>query len=121
MQPQPEEIIKVQGKIKFWSQELQDMSGRNRLLFYKDTKSSTAIIELPSFFDLFERLVVDGVEFFAPLPDPKEAKSIFENGREEIESSNSVKPPKQQKKLKDNEIQTNHTVPILNKVLYNLR
>jgi hypothetical protein len=67
MQLQPEEAIKVREKIRFWSQELQDMSGRNRLLFYKDTKSSTATIELPSFFNLFEMLVMDGAELFAPL------------------------------------------------------
>jgi len=121
MQLQPEDITKVRDKIKFWSQELQDMSGRNRLLFYKDTKSSTATIELPHFLDLFEMLVMNGADLFAPLPDPKEAKSIFGDGKEEIESNDSTKPPKPQKKLRENEIQTNHTVSVLNKVLYNIR
>lgn len=121
MQLQPEEAIKVREKIRFWSQELQDMSGRNRLLFYKDTKSSTATIELPSFFNLFEMLVMDGAELFAPLPDPKEVKSIFEDDKVDPNLNDLEKPPKLPKKLKSNEIQTNHTVSVLNKVLYNLR
>lgn len=32
MQLQPDEIKKVEDKIRHWSQDLQDMSGRNCLL-----------------------------------------------------------------------------------------
>lgn len=120
MQLQPEDTKKVEDKLKSWSQELQDMSGRNRLLFYKDTKTSNATIELPGFIELFERLVEFGSDLFAPLPDPKEAKSIFEDVPDEIEKVD-VKPSKPQKPRRENEIETNHTVAVLNKVLYNLR
>lgn len=120
MQLQPEDTKKVEDKLKSWSQELQDMSGRNRLLFYKDTKTSNATIELPGFIELFERLVEFGSDLFAPLPDPKEAKSIFEDVPDEIEKVD-VKASKPQKPRKENEIETNHSVAVLNKVLYNLR
>lgn len=65
-------------------------------------------------------LVERGSDFFAPLPDPKEAKSIFDDDQdaEQLTVSTSTK---KQKVLKENEIQTNHTVSGLNKALYNLR
>lgn len=120
MQLQPEEIKKVEDKIRRWSQDLQDMSGRNRLLFYKETKSSTATIELPEFYPFFEMLVERGSDFFAPLPDPKEAKSIFGDDQD-AEQLTVPMSTKKQKVLKESEIQTNHTVSGLNKALYNLR
>lgn len=117
MQPNPENTTKVKNKLKFWAQELHDMSGRNRLLFYKDTKTSTAIIETPGFVSLFNLLVEQDAELFAPLPDPKEKLSILDTTPLEPDTSHQ---PKIAPKLKDNEIQTNHSVAVLNKVLYNL-
>ena len=113
------DTTKVENKLDFWAKELHDMSGRNRLLFYKETKTSTATIESPSFFDLFEILVEKGAELLAPLPDPKEAESVFDAS--EKESKEIVGKPERPRKLKENEIQTNHTISVLNRVLYNLR
>jgi len=114
------DTTKVENKLNFWAKELHDMSGRNRLLFYKDTKSSTATIEAPSFGETFELLVEKGGELLAPLPDPKEAKSVFDVA-EEDESDKKNQNAKKPRKLKENEIQTNKTIPVLNRVLYNLR
>ena len=113
------DTTKVENKLDFWAKELHDMSGRNRLLFYKETKTSTATIESPSFFDLFEMLVEKGSVLLAPLPDPKEVKPLFDDS--ENESNEAEEKLKKPRKLKENEIQTNHTISVLNKVLYNLR
>lgn len=120
MQPQTQNAIKVENKLKFWAQELHDMSGRNRLLFYKETKTSTATIEKPDFASLFTFLVEQDGELFAPLPDPKEKLPLFDV-LPETENQNVKTEPKPVRKLKDNEIQTNHSIAVLNKVLYNLR
>ena len=115
------DTTKVENKLNFWAKALHDMSGRNRLLFYKDTKTSTAIIESPSFIELFELLVENGGELLAPLPDPKEVKSVFEDTEEEKEADENNEKLKKPRKLRENEIQTNKTIPQLNKILYNLR
>jgi very-short-patch-repair endonuclease len=62
------DVLKVENKLKYWSRQLHDLSGRNRLLFYRDTKSSTATIESPEFLKLFETVVDRGGELLAPLP-----------------------------------------------------
>jgi very-short-patch-repair endonuclease len=113
-------IDKVESKLKYWARQLHDMSGRNRLLFWKVTKSSSAIIEKPEFDELFEILVEKGGKVLAPVPDPKGAKSLFELGTEKNgDLEEETKTPK--RKLKPNEIQTNHSIAALNKVLYHLR
>ena len=111
--------IKVDSKLKYWARQLHDMSGRNRLLFWKSTKTSSATIERPVFIDLFELLVEKGGEILAPVPDPKETKSVFDigDGKEEPDQEK----PSRLRQLKANEIQTNHSISVLNKVLYNLR
>ena len=115
MQTNPEDAFKVENKLKFWSKELQDMSGRNRLLFYKDTKSSTASIEVPAFASLFDLLVEKGTELYAPLSEPEEVKSLFDDYQDNAKDKESI-TQKAHKKLKENEIQTNHTISVLNKV-----
>src|SRR5215212_6715675 len=113
-------VDKVESKLKYWARQLHDLSGRNRLLFWKVTKSSSAIIEKPEFEELFQILVEKGGAVLAPVPDLKEAKSIFENGAEKNDNSEE-EIKSRERKLKPNEIQTNHSISALNKVLYNLR
>src|SRR5215212_9693597 len=102
-------IDKVEAKLKYWARQLHDLSGRNRLLFWKVTKSSSAMIEKPEFDELFEILVEKGGVILAPVPDPKEAKSIFENGVEKKDNSEEGAQDRK-RKLKPNEIQTNHSI-----------
>ena len=111
----------VETKLKYWARQLHDMSGRNRLLFWKSTKSSSATIDIPGFDDLFELLVEKGGVILAPVPDPKGSQLIFDldkNPKKAVSDEDESKPDR---KLKPNEIQTNHSITILNKVLYNLR
>jgi very-short-patch-repair endonuclease/KaiC/GvpD/RAD55 family RecA-like ATPase len=113
---------KVEAKLKYWTRQLHDMSGRNRLLFWKSTKTSSAIIEKPEFIDLFDLLVEKGGKILAPLPDPKETKSLFGlEEKEEGKRKSSKEEPERVRPLEANEIQTNHSTSVLNKVLYNLR
>ncbi len=119
MQNIPSIVDKVESKLKYWARQLHDLSGRNRLLFWKITKSSSAVIEKPEFAELFETIVEKGGQVLAPVPDPKEAKSIFENGENKTDIEEELK--NQKRELKPNEIQTNHSISVLNKVLYNLR
>ena len=110
---------KVEAKLKYWARQLHDMSGRNRLLFWKNTKTSSATIEKPEFIDLFELLVEKGGEILAPVPDPKDAKSVFDaEDATEIPNSNKQNHVRQ---LQTNELETNHSIAALSKVLYNLR
>ncbi len=53
------------------------------------------------------------------MPDPKDTKGIFDDGTED--SSDIQERPLSSRKLQDNEIETNHTISDLNRVLYNLR
>lgn len=115
-------IDKVEAKLRHWARQLHDMSGRNRLLFWKVTKTSSAIIQKPEFEDLFEMLVERGGQVMAPLPDPKEAKSqtLFDlDSEKKSDLKAEDKTPK--RKLKPNEIESNHSISVLNKVLYHLR
>ena len=115
------DTTKVETKLKYWARQLHDMSGRNRLLFWKSTKSSSATIEIPEFNNLFEFLVEKGGGILAPMPEPKGSQLIFDldnNQKKDISDENESKPDR---KLKPNEIQTNHSIATLNKVLYNLR
>jgi very-short-patch-repair endonuclease len=115
-------VDKVEAKLKYWARQLHDMSGRNRLLFWKVTKSSSAIIEKPEFNDLFEILVEKGGQVLAPMPDTnnKGPKTFFDLLNEKADET-ADEEKKLKRKLKPNEIQTNHSISALNKVLYNLR
>ncbi len=113
------ENSRVESKLQYWSRQLHDMSGRNRLLFWKDSKTSTCTIEEPGFSEVFAALVENGAELAAPLPEPGEVKSIFDSDQDarkpERASNDKLRP------LKDNEIRADRSVLALNKVLSNLR
>lgn len=97
------------------------MSGRNRLLFWKSTKSSSATFEIPEFNNLFELLVEKGGGILAPMPDPKGSQLTFDLDKKQREDISDENEPEVARILKLNEIQTNHSIATLNKVLYNLR
>lgn len=59
---------KVESQLRYWTQQLHDLSGRNRLLYYRETRSSSAIIESPSASDLVRLLVENRGILRVPLP-----------------------------------------------------
>lgn len=109
---------KVDFRLKLWAQELHDMSGRNRLLYYKDTKTSTVIINSPSFYDLYEEVVDKGHKISVPLPDNEEQQTLFDDPNDS--NDNNTTKSQSKRRLKDNEIDTNHSIIQLNKVIKNL-
>ncbi len=50
----------IDQKIDHWQTRLLDLSGRNRLLFFKATKTTTVTIKYPDLWELFYRLVDKG-------------------------------------------------------------
>lgn len=63
----------VEDQLRAWADKLHDLSGRNRLLYYRETGGSSAEIEHPGFRDLFQRLVERGQTLVVPLPRVSEA------------------------------------------------
>ena len=70
---------------------------------------------MPAFASLFDLLVEKGTELYAPLSEPEEVKSLFDDYQDNAKDKESI-TQKAHKKLKENEIQTNHTISVLNKV-----
>lgn len=62
----------VDRRIGYWIERLHDMSRRNRLLFFKPTRASTAMILDPPPNVLFDRLVVKGRSVSFPRNDDTE-------------------------------------------------
>ena len=50
----------VDQKVDHWLARLLDLSGRNRLLYFKETKTTTISVKVPAPEDLFTRLVEKG-------------------------------------------------------------
>ena len=65
---------RVGDRIEEWKRKLIDLTRRNRLLFFRPTRSSTLRIEEPSSEDVFKRLVIDEKpwEFFIPPEEENE-------------------------------------------------
>lgn len=64
--PRPETVKK---KVEHWKNSLFDMSGRNRLLYFKPARASTVDLSAPDALELFDRLVVKGRTMTFPLPE----------------------------------------------------
>jgi superfamily I DNA and/or RNA helicase len=100
------------GKISYWKDRLYDLSGRNRLLFYKQTKTSNVEITYPSLNNLFDKLVVQGQSYIFPLPENEEK---IEEGEGDPYKSIILHH------YKENELGTNQSEQNLYRILYNLQ
>lgn len=76
---------RVEAQLQNWTHQLHDLSGRNRLLYYRDTRASSAIIQVPEFLELFRLLVEKGRTLQVPIP------SLADVAREA--QSGAVAPP----------------------------
>ena len=81
-----ERSAKVKQKLDYWSNLLRDISGRNRLLYWKDTKSSSAVITEPDLLSIFDRIVVKDKALSVPLPDENELPSLFDHLDDPLET-----------------------------------
>lgn len=46
-------------KAAYWERELLDLSKRNRMLHFRDTRRSSLVIETPDFFSMYQKIVKD--------------------------------------------------------------
>lgn len=74
----------VNAKVDRWIKRLLDFSGRNRLLIYKPTKTTTLEIVAPTDRDLFDRIVVKGHSLTFPQPDQQ---LMLPSGQEEADEA----------------------------------
>ena len=82
-------------EIEIWKKKLLDLGKRNNLVNYRDTKSSTLEILLPSFFDAFERITTSSsVQIFDDFYDDKD------DDIDDFEAEDNNKITKQQFLLK---------------------
>lgn len=100
----------IDQKVDHWQARLFDLSGRNRLLFFKPTKTTTIEVKVPSLYDLFYRLVDKGSSLNFPLSEnyalPGNGKDIEEVATQQI--------------YRESEIGTYSPPSVLTRTLYNL-
>lgn len=71
---------KVETQLKYWARQLHDLSGRNRLLYYRESKASSGTILDPPIPELFHLLVEKESELRVPLPSPVELARLLQDG-----------------------------------------
>jgi very-short-patch-repair endonuclease len=105
----------IDQKIDHWQARLFDLSGRNRLLFFKPTKTTTVNVKYPDLFELFYRLVDKGNTLKFPLGDdiPMGDDNALP-GNEKIAEAPLKRP------VRENEIGTEGLLSTLTRSLYNL-
>jgi hypothetical protein len=100
----------IDQKIDHWQSRLFDLSGRNRLLFFKATKTTTVLVKYPDLFELFSRLVDKGSTLKFPLGD--------DNGLPASEMDEEEQA--QKRPLRENEMGVDSPLSTLTRSLYNL-
>ncbi len=105
--------------LKDWKKALEDGGRRNRLLFFKDTRTFSIIIEEPSTKEIFKRIVDQGKPLYAPLTPQenleKSPKTLFDITDDEDEE------PILEYQRKTDEFLSNKTIRQVNRTLRNLR
>lgn len=101
-------------KIELWKKHLLDLTRRNRLLHFKESRTSTVEITSPSLEEIFNRLVIKGHSLNFPLPK-RERQLIL------TESSPLDSRKASQDDFKPGDIETGSSVLELQSKLYRLR
>lgn len=101
--------LAVAKKIEHWKSQLIDLSKRNRLLYFRQAKTSTAQLLSPAIEEIFDWLVL------------KEKPMIFKWREQESQTLNFVGSDNADPRLKPGELLTPLNDADLNRVLYNLR
>ncbi len=107
---QPPRASEVTKKLNIWKDRLQDLSGRNSLLYFHPNRTSTLEIFHPDLPHIFEQLVTKARVLEIPIPkprvtEPKEADQVFLPEYKYAPHELGVKQPIKQ----------------LSRILYNLR
>ena len=70
----------IDNKLQIWKKKLLDLSNRNRLLNYKETKQSTLQIVYPEYAELYKKLVLDEKDIVFPRVELSSILSEDEGG-----------------------------------------
>ena len=101
----------LDARLTYWKSRLHDLGRRNRLLFFKHTRSSTLEIVKPDPTDLFKRIVIKGSTLSFPLPldmdDP-------------LQSDEETASPLRMRQFGPNEVQVLQSEKASQLALYNL-
>jgi hypothetical protein len=108
----------VKKKLQYWANQLNDMGRRNRLLFFRETRTSSLVISEPKALDVFERLVVSNKSIYSPLPPTKKKKGLFDELEDDTEENEEEK---EEYVRKDEEFLSTKTIEQVNRVLNSLR
>lgn len=108
-------MTSVEDIIEKWKERLIDLSKRNRLLFFKRTKTSTVKLKEPSIESIYNRLVKEGKGTSFPWRDVEKADSSENTHQIQLLSVKKTPP------LGSNEIATDLNDDELEKVLNKLR
>ena len=111
---------KIDRKIEEWRQRLIDLSRRNRLLYYKKTKSANLTLLIPEFDTVFNRLVLQEKPWkfwLPPLEDeqPEDENSERKQIKSDLKELLKIHPPRQ-----DDLVCNNFNRKELEKILKNL-
>jgi hypothetical protein len=103
----------VDQKVDHWLARLLDLSGGNRLLNFKETKTTTLTVQVPAPEELFTRLVEKGstLSFPMALNDPLPLLDDPEDEKNELPVKHAYR---------DNEIGSDCTPAVMTRKLYNL-
>jgi very-short-patch-repair endonuclease/signal recognition particle GTPase len=103
---------KMDKKIQHWVKKLLDFSGRNRLIFFKPTKTATIQIIHPSINKIYKSIIENGNSLTFPI-DEEDELPLFDEKAFQFEK-------KPHRNLKESEIGTDHSAKELSRKLYNL-
>lgn len=101
-------------KVELWKKRLLDLTRRNRLLFFRASRTTTVKITSPSLEEVFQRIVKDGRTLTFPIP--KRERQLFLEG---IDVTNSKDAQKED--FKPGDLETSSPVRELQSKLYRLR
>lgn len=69
-------MVNMSAKLNTWKNKLLDMSKRNRLLNYRDTRRSNLRIKFPGIYDLWDSFVVSEQSLIFPFVDENQQLSL---------------------------------------------
>lgn len=104
----------IKNKLQYWASQLQDMGRRNHLLFFKDTKISSIIINEPNALEIFDRLVIKNKPIYAPQSKESQIGLFVELGDDIQEDDGAYQ-------REDDEFLSNKKPDYVNRALSNLR
>ncbi len=113
-------MLNMDSKIDAWKNKLLDMSKRNRLLNYRETKRSTLRFIKPDIFEMWDSFVLNEKPIVFPIAIENDERTMFSDSDEEQGKSTNSKS-KNNKGKADSKIITDKSDADCQRTLRNLR